>query len=80
MNDEFALFSDVKDKETYLDFGGARFCFSDYEGRLSMSDWSLIGDLYRWVLRCASCFMIPAQSLRLTEWINVIAREYFFWE
>lgn len=87
MMKEFNLFSNVETKETYLEVWGRstkhpdmRFRFSDYDGRLTMDDWSLIGDIYQWVLHCASCLMVPAHAIRLTEWINVIARTYFFVE
>jgi len=87
MMNKFNLFSNIDTKETYLELWGGstkhpdvRYRFSDYDNRLTTSDWSLIGDIYQWVLYCASRLMFPAHAIRLTEWMNVIAREYFFWE
>lgn len=84
---EFNLFSNIETKETYLELWGGstkhpdvRYRFSDYDNRLTMSDWSIIGDIYQWVLYCASRLVVPVHAIRLTEWINVIARTYFFWE
>ena len=85
MMNEFNLFSNIETKETFLEFWGGstkhpdiRCRFSDYDNRLTLEDWSLVGDIYQWVLYRASCLRIPTQALRCSKWINDIARTYFF--
>ena len=82
---EFNLFSNIETRETFLELWGGstkhpdvRYRFSDYDNRLTMEDWSIAGDIYQWVLYCASCLIVPAHALRCSEWINTIARAYFF--
>ena len=82
---EFNLFSNIETKETYLELWGGstkhpdvRYRFSDYDGRLTMADWRLVGDVYQWVLHCASCLVMPVHTFRCSEWINSIASDYFF--